>query len=212
MFVSSLTTVRSARLLTTLAAASPLTHRCVYVCVGGCILPTCARALSSFPRKPQQPLWVVLCGGAEVHLHAGDGGSSSGSRSPVAGCSELLWVCDVLSELSPIRVVVREDSDVVLNCSTSGTVRDQVFDWKKDGGAEVFIYARGRTYGEGMSGQDAQFTGRVEHFPEALDSGNASIKIKQAKVLDSGSYTCEVPPLKRSHVSLVVGEFLHKHS
>ncbi|TWW61428.1 hypothetical protein D4764_04G0000740 [Takifugu flavidus] len=110
-------------------------------------------------------------------------------------------------EPTRIRMVVKEDSEVVLNCSASGSVRDQVFDWKKDTDVEVFLYSRGSTYGSGLSGQSRQFAGRVAHFPEALDLGNASIKIKKAEVRDSGIYTCTFPrsaPVLRSEISLVV--------
>ncbi|XP_050924438.1 hemicentin-1 isoform X2 [Lates calcarifer] len=90
-----------------------------------------------------------------------------------------------------IRVVVFEDDDAVLPCSFgSVNIEHQVFDWKKDG-QEVFIYDSGRTYGDGLSGQDKQFEGRVEHFPDLLKSGNASIVIRRTEVTDSGSYTCD---------------------
>lgn len=114
-------------------------------------------------------------------------------------------------EPTSIKMVVKEDSEVVLNCSASGSVRDQLFDWKKDNDVEVFMYDRGRIYGSGMSGQSPQFAGRVAHFPEALDLGNASIRIKKAEVRDSGNYTCIFPnsaPVRRSQISLLVGEFL----
>ncbi|TWW61431.1 hypothetical protein D4764_04G0000770 [Takifugu flavidus] len=109
-----------------------------------------------------------------------------------------------------IRMVVKEDSEVVLNCSASGSVRDQVFDWKKDKNVEVFLYDQGSIYGSGLSGQSSQspqFVGRVAHFPEALDLGNASIRIKKAEINDSGIYTCTFPrssPVLRSEISLLV--------
>uniref|UniRef100_A0A674PCI1 Ig-like domain-containing protein n=1 Tax=Takifugu rubripes TaxID=31033 RepID=A0A674PCI1_TAKRU len=101
----------------------------------------------------------------------------------------------------PVIVSVTPD-EVVLNCSASGSVRDQVFNWKKDDDVEVFLYSWGSTYGSG------QFAGRVAHFPEALDLGNASIRIKKAEVRDSGIYTCRFPrssPVLRSEISLRVG-------
>ncbi|XP_029683345.1 hemicentin-1-like isoform X3 [Takifugu rubripes] len=125
-----------------------------------------------------------------------------------------LWVswllfCFAVTSAEPtrIRMVVKEDSEVVLNCSASGSVRDQVVDWKKDDDVEVFLYSRGSIYGSGLSGQSPQFAGRVAHFPEALDLGNASIRIKKAEVRDSGIYTCTFPysaPVLRSEISLVV--------
>ncbi|XP_029683360.1 hemicentin-2-like isoform X2 [Takifugu rubripes] len=126
-----------------------------------------------------------------------------------------LWVscllfCFAVTSAEPtrIRMVVKEDSEVVLNCSASGNIRDQVFDWRKDDDVEVFLYSRGSTYGSGRSGQSPQFAGRVAHFPEALDLGNASIRIKKAEVRDSGIYTCTFPhsaPVLRSEISLLVG-------
>ncbi|XP_056880681.1 butyrophilin-like protein 1 isoform X10 [Takifugu flavidus] len=110
-------------------------------------------------------------------------------------------------EPTRIRMVVKEDSEVVLNCSASGSVTDQIFDWKKDKNVEVFIYSKGITYGSDWAGQSPQFVGRVAHFPEALDLGNASIRIKKAEVRDSGIYTCTFPhpaPVLRSEISLVV--------
>lgn len=122
-------------------------------------------------------------------------------------------VCDVLPEPRDISLKVAEDSEVVLNCSGDGSVRGQLFDWKKDQNVEVFIYDNGGIYGPGKSGQSPQFVGRVVHFPEALDSGNASIKISKAELSDSGNYEClfpRSPPVVRSRISLLVGEFLHK--
>ncbi|XP_056885451.1 butyrophilin subfamily 1 member A1-like isoform X2 [Takifugu flavidus] len=128
-----------------------------------------------------------------------------------------LWVscllfCFAVTSAEPkrIRMVVKEDSEVVLNCSASGSVRDQVFDWKKDKNVEVFLYDQGSIYGSGLSGQSSQspqFVGRVAHFPEALDLGNASIRIKKAEINDSGIYTCTFPrssPVLRSEISLLV--------
>lgn len=107
-------------------------------------------------------------------------------------------------------MVVKEDSDAVLNCSfSSASIRGELFDWKKDGQKEVFLYEDGKYYGNGRTGQDQQFEGRVEHFPDGLDSGNASIVIRKAQVKDSGNYICDFPrlwPKRRSQIALLVGE------
>ncbi|TWW61436.1 hypothetical protein D4764_04G0000820 [Takifugu flavidus] len=100
-------------------------------------------------------------------------------------------------EPTRIRMVVKEDSEVVLNCSASGSVRDQVFDWRKDDDVDVFLYSRGLTYGSGLSGQSPQSSG----FGKRVD------QIKKAEVRDSGNYTCTFPrsaPVLRSEISLVV--------
>lgn len=121
----------------------------------------------------------------------------------------------VLPDPAVVRVVVKEDGDAVLNCSfTSGSVKGKLFDWKKinDGGKplEVYMYDKGTTYAT-RDGQDPQFKGRVSHFEDRLEAGDASIRIRKAEVRDTGSYTCEFPndsPRLRSRISLVVGEYV----
>ncbi|KAM7006337.1 CD276 antigen-like [Tautogolabrus adspersus] len=107
-------------------------------------------------------------------------------------------------------VVVKEDSDAVLPCSlsTKENIETKLFDWKKDAHKEVFMYDGGHYYGQGITGQDKQFEGRVSHFNDELKNGNASIKIRKTKVSDSGNYTCIFPrlqPRQMFHIKLVVG-------
>ncbi|MED6292129.1 hypothetical protein CHARACLAT_030497, partial [Characodon lateralis] len=83
-------------------------------------------------------------------------------------------------------ITIKEDESVILPCSFSTSLTDKRIDWKKDG-EDVFLYENGRV---NPSSQDEQFSGRVSHFPDEVKSGNASITIKQAKVSDSGTYTC----------------------
>jgi len=108
-------------------------------------------------------------------------------------------------------VVVKEDSDVVLPCSlsTQENLVDKLFDWRKDGQKkkEVFMYDAGD---HSNNGQDKQFKGRVSHFADQLKNGNASIKIRNTQISDSGIYTCDFPrlrPPQTFHIKLVVGEY-----
>ncbi|XP_034566216.1 butyrophilin subfamily 1 member A1-like isoform X2 [Notolabrus celidotus] len=110
---------------------------------------------------------------------------------------------------SPVKV--EEGRDVVLPCSLSSkeNIESKLFDWKKEGKMEVFIYEGGLTYGNGYTGQDKQFVGRVSHFPEELKNSNASIKITKTKKSDSGNYTCDFPrlqPRQTFNIQLVVGQ------
>ncbi|XP_029948699.1 V-set domain-containing T-cell activation inhibitor 1-like isoform X2 [Salarias fasciatus] len=111
------------------------------------------------------------------------------------------------SGLEVTKVVVPEGSDAVLNCSfTSEThLRLQTFDWKRHD-KEVFFYDQGKHYNNGLSGQDPQFKGRVSHFNDQLEYGNASILIKNTQVNDSGTYSCVFPHLKEEkvYIQLVV--------
>ncbi|XP_034566937.1 butyrophilin subfamily 2 member A2-like isoform X2 [Notolabrus celidotus] len=110
-------------------------------------------------------------------------------------------------------VKVEEGRDVVLPCSLSSkqNIESKLFDWKREGKMEVFIYDGedgGKTYGNGRPGQDKEFEGRVSHFQEELKNGNASIKITKTKLSDSGVYTCDFPklqPRQTFNIQLVVG-------
>ncbi len=125
------------------------------------------------------------------------------------------WIMFHLSGPGDIRVVAEEGSDVILPCShdTMENIVTGLFDWKKDGQKEVFLYDAGLHYNNGRPGQDPQFKGRVSHFPDQLQHGNASIKINNTKMADSGNYTCIFPLLKPNrktfHIELLVGECFH---
>ena len=113
-----------------------------------------------------------------------------------------------------IEVVVKEGIDAILPCYFSNSsIKLELFDWIKDKDKdkkEVFLYDKGNVR---HASQDEQFKGRVFHFPEHLDVGNASIVIRDTKLTDSGNYTCLFPhllPERRSNIVLVVGEFFHK--
>ncbi|KAK2861512.1 hypothetical protein Q5P01_001045 [Channa striata] len=82
-----------------------------------------------------------------------------------------------------IKVVVKEGDDAILPCSlsTKENIVQKLFDWKKDGQKEVFMYDAGVDYNTGRAGQDEQFRGRVSHFPEQLEFGNASIVVRNTK-------------------------------
>uniref|UniRef100_A0A8P4K7C8 Ig-like domain-containing protein n=1 Tax=Dicentrarchus labrax TaxID=13489 RepID=A0A8P4K7C8_DICLA len=103
-----------------------------------------------------------------------------------------------------VRVVVEVGSDVVLPCSLSSkeNIVDKLFDWRKDGQRkkEVFYYNAGIHYNNGHDGQDQQFKGRVSYFSDQLKNGNASIKIRNTKMTDSGNYTCDFPRLQPSQI------------
>ncbi|KAM3621846.1 uncharacterized protein V6R79_016887 [Siganus canaliculatus] len=117
-------------------------------------------------------------------------------------CLCLLSVSGSTSAASNGEVQVDEGSDVVLLCSLGQTdLNYQLFDWKKDDKNEVFMYDAGIHY------NNPQFKGRVSHFHHELKHGNASIKIRDTKVEDSGDYSCIFPHLKKEifHIKLVVG-------
>ncbi|KAI3369332.1 hypothetical protein L3Q82_007465 [Scortum barcoo] len=116
--------------------------------------------------------------------------------------------------IEPTVVRVKEGSDAILPCLLRGeNIELKLFDWRKKDDQkgvtkEVFMYEGGDHYNNGREGQDEQFRGRVSHFEGEMKNGNASIIIRNPKVIDSGNYTCDFPllkPQKTFHIQLVVG-------
>ncbi|XP_026163077.1 butyrophilin subfamily 1 member A1-like isoform X2 [Mastacembelus armatus] len=109
-----------------------------------------------------------------------------------------------------IKMVVKQGGDAILPCSLSPreNIVQKYFEWKRDGQKEVFMYDSTIHSNNGGTGQDEQFRGRISHFPDQLQFGNASIVIRKTKVTDSGKYTCDFPqlqPKRRGLIELVVG-------
>uniref|UniRef100_A0A671UGV2 Butyrophilin subfamily 1 member A1-like n=1 Tax=Sparus aurata TaxID=8175 RepID=A0A671UGV2_SPAAU len=113
-----------------------------------------------------------------------------------------------------VTVLVKEDGDAVLPCliSNKEDITGKLFDWRKvesqKENKEVFMYDAGSHYNNGRPGQDDQFKGRVSHFQDQLQNGNASIKITRTKMDDSGNYSCDFPrhqPSQPFIVELLVG-------
>ncbi|XP_015256587.1 PREDICTED: butyrophilin subfamily 2 member A2-like [Cyprinodon variegatus] len=85
-----------------------------------------------------------------------------------------------------IKITIKEDEDIILNCSFGTDITGHRIEWKKDD-MDVFYFDFRR---EDPTVEDPKFKDRVSSFSEDLKSGDASIKIKGAKVSDSGKYTC----------------------
>uniref|UniRef100_A0A669BSS5 Ig-like domain-containing protein n=1 Tax=Oreochromis niloticus TaxID=8128 RepID=A0A669BSS5_ORENI len=99
--------------------------------------------------------------------------------------------------------IVSEGSDAFLPCNVSTSLIQELFDWRRrndQGTQEVFMYDGGLHYNNGLPGQDKQFKGRVSHFPQQLQFGNASIVIRNTTISDSGNYTCDFPNLKPEQI------------
>ncbi|XP_068578157.1 CD276 antigen homolog [Cebidichthys violaceus] len=114
-----------------------------------------------------------------------------------------------------VRKVVEVGSDVILPCSLSNKqdITEAVFDWQKEAQKdqdqkEVFFYDAATHYNNGHTGQSEEFKGRVSHFDDQLNHGNASIIIRNTKMADSGNYTCAFLQLQirqTFYIELVVG-------
>ncbi|XP_030266644.1 butyrophilin subfamily 3 member A3-like isoform X2 [Sparus aurata] len=120
----------------------------------------------------------------------------------------LVCLCLLSCSGDAVRVVVKEGSDAVLPCliSTEVNLAGKLFVWRKDDQKEVFLYDGNIHYNYGRTGRDEQFKGRVSHFQDQLQNGNASIKITRTKMDDSGNYSCDFPRLQSqtSIIELVV--------
>lgn len=109
-------------------------------------------------------------------------------------------------------VTASEGADALLTCALKSGQSIDRFDWKKYNGKEekeVFFYDRGSYYGHGLQGQSEQFKDRVVFFQHELTSGKASIKIKNTRLEDNGTYTCVLFAPQRLEVNItlnVVGD------
>ncbi|XP_073323610.1 CD276 antigen homolog [Pagrus major] len=141
-------------------------------------------------------------------------------RTSLDLCVCLLTLCvTTLEQTGPgVKVVVKEDSDAVLPCSLSPKedITGEIFHWRKDESQkEVFFYDSGIHYNNDLTGQDQQFKGRVSHFQNQLKNGDASIKINNTKMADSGNYSCFFPglqPRQTFNIELVVEPILRDRS
>uniref|UniRef100_A0A671UH75 Butyrophilin-like protein 1 n=1 Tax=Sparus aurata TaxID=8175 RepID=A0A671UH75_SPAAU len=115
----------------------------------------------------------------------------------------LVCLCLLSCSGAAVKVVVDQDSDAVLPCSPNPKVdlTGQVFDWKK-GRQEVFMHNS-----NDKTTQGPDFIGRVSHFQDQLQNGDASIKIRKTKMADNGTYSCIFPHLQSQtfYITLVVG-------
>ncbi|XP_051270746.1 butyrophilin-like protein 1 [Dicentrarchus labrax] len=121
----------------------------------------------------------------------------------------LTWSAGTAADHSPVVVKVEQGSYVILPCSlsTQQSITFEHFEWKKDGQKDVFFYDGGKHSNNDHKGQDEQFKCRVSHFEDQLKNGNASIKINNTKISDSGNYTCDFPdlqPRQTFYIKLVV--------
>uniref|UniRef100_A0A8C9XAX6 Ig-like domain-containing protein n=1 Tax=Sander lucioperca TaxID=283035 RepID=A0A8C9XAX6_SANLU len=109
-------------------------------------------------------------------------------------------------------ITVEEGSDVILPCSLwpKKDLRLTQFIWHKDC-QMVFEYDNGHLFSDERPGQSEKFKGRVSHFPDELEQGNASIIIRNTTRADSGEYRCSFPSLQKPqefHFKLdVVGKY-----
>ncbi|XP_039653088.1 uncharacterized protein LOC120557122 [Perca fluviatilis] len=113
-------------------------------------------------------------------------------------------------DVEPKLITVEEGSDVTLPChlSPNEDIRATQFNWKKPRDDQVFLYDNGDLYSDERPGQSEKFKGRVSHFPDELEQGNASIIIRNTTRADSGVYRCSFPLIhkhKQFHIKLVVG-------
>ncbi|XP_005754708.1 butyrophilin subfamily 3 member A3-like isoform X2 [Pundamilia nyererei] len=100
-----------------------------------------------------------------------------------------------------VTVVVSEGSDAFLPCSVSTSLVQELFDWRKDQNKQdVFMYENYSHYNNGLIGQHDQFKGRVSHFQQQLQFGNASIVIRNTTISDGGNYTCHFPNLEPEQI------------
>uniref|UniRef100_A0A671TPQ6 Ig-like domain-containing protein n=1 Tax=Sparus aurata TaxID=8175 RepID=A0A671TPQ6_SPAAU len=93
---------------------------------------------------------------------------------------------DVIGSYQPVKVLVSDD--IILPCHLErGPGLDHVYRNRRDDPVS----------------QDQNFKGRTSLFQDEMTRGNISLKLTDVTEQDAGNYTCSVPKLQRSSVTLV---------
>ncbi|XP_039654144.1 muscle M-line assembly protein unc-89-like [Perca fluviatilis] len=148
--------------------------------------------VSHFPKELEQ-------GNASITIRNMTWADSGVYRCLYVDCQNTQQFYIGLVVVEPKVITVEEDGDVTLPCSliTKEDLRSTRFIWKKvsqrtDDVQMVFLYDNGDLYSDERPGQSEQFKGRVSHFPDKLEQGDASIIIRNTTRADSGEYECYV--------------------
>ncbi|XP_030266408.1 myelin-oligodendrocyte glycoprotein-like [Sparus aurata] len=107
---------------------------------------------------------------------------------------------DVIGSDQPVKALVSDD--IILPCHLEPPldVTTLSVEWRR-GPALVHVYRNRR---DDPVSQDQNFKGRTSLFQDEMTRGNISLKLTDVTEQDAGNYTCSVPKLKRSSVTLVV--------
>ncbi|XP_030286028.1 butyrophilin subfamily 1 member A1-like [Sparus aurata] len=107
---------------------------------------------------------------------------------------------DVIGSDQPVKVLVSDD--IILPCHLEPPldVTTLSVEWRR-GPALVHVYRNRR---DDPVSQDQNFKGRTSLFQDEMTRGNISLKLTDVTEQDAGNYTCSVPKLQRSSVTLVV--------
>ncbi|XP_073331569.1 butyrophilin-like protein 2 [Pagrus major] len=107
---------------------------------------------------------------------------------------------DVIGSDQPVKALVSDD--VILPCHLEPPldVTTLSVEWRH-GPALVHVYRNRR---DDPVSQDQNFKGRTSLFQDEMTRGNISLKLTSVTEQDAGNYTCSVPKLQRSYVTLVV--------
>ncbi|XP_030286906.1 myelin-oligodendrocyte glycoprotein-like isoform X2 [Sparus aurata] len=106
----------------------------------------------------------------------------------------------VIGSYQPVKVLVSDD--IILPCHLEPPldVTTLSVEWRR-GPALVHVYRNRR---DDPVSQDQNFKGRTSLFQVEMTRGNISLKLTDVTEQDAGNYTCSVPKLQRSYVTLVV--------
>ncbi|XP_030286836.1 myelin-oligodendrocyte glycoprotein-like [Sparus aurata] len=107
---------------------------------------------------------------------------------------------DVIGSDQPVKVLVSDD--IILPCHLESPldVTTLSVEWRR-GPVLVHVYRNRR---DDPVSQDQNFKGRTSLFQDEMTRGNISLKLTNVTEQDAGNYTCSVPKLQRSSVTLIV--------
>ncbi|XP_026852537.2 CD276 antigen homolog [Electrophorus electricus] len=127
-------------------------------------------------------------------------------KTILRGCFYFLFLLLIHSvSLENVHVVAIIGSTVILPCSNNDKHESTVVFWRYNDSKVVLDINGGSV---SLENQEVVYSGRVDSFPEEyMKKGNFSIKLRDVKLSDAGTYSCFMPQVGvHTKLDLIVKE------